>query len=133
MTRLRNRKGFTLVEMMIVVLIIGILVAIALPNFLKARENSQMRACAANMKQIQAAVEQWAMETRQAPDADLPTDVQALVTNGYLKSLPVCPAGGDYSFAGDKKVNSYDIDCNVHGTLTDLLGNLTGTGGTGGQ
>lgn len=131
MTRLRNRKGFTLVEMMIVVLIIGILVAIALPNFLKARENSQTKACATNMKQIQGAIEQWAMEKKMPSSTstdDFPSPKQ-LVDEGYLRTEPKCPAGGDYDFTGTN-LSDYDINCSVHNDLTNLLGNLTGTGGT---
>src|SRR5712692_4475722 len=59
-----SRKGFTLVEIMIVVLIIGILLAIAVPNFIKARESSRAKACVANMKQIESAKEQWAMDNK---------------------------------------------------------------------
>jgi prepilin-type N-terminal cleavage/methylation domain-containing protein len=117
----RNRKGFTLVEMMIVVLIIGILVTIALPNFLKAREMAQSRACAANMKTIQAAVETWAMATRAKPSDSLP-DINDLVNAGYLKVLPRCPAGGTYSISGN--VANYDVECSVHKSLTNAMGSL---------
>ncbi|MCL6624082.1 MAG: prepilin-type N-terminal cleavage/methylation domain-containing protein, partial [Fimbriimonadales bacterium] len=56
----RRRKGFTLVEIMIVVLIIGILLAIAIPNFMRARETSRTKSCISNLRQIDAAKEQWA-------------------------------------------------------------------------
>lgn len=94
----KKAKGFTLVEIMIVVLIIGILMAIAVPNFIRARENSRRSTCVANLKQIDAAKEQWAMETRQAPGAT-PTqgDLLGAGGNGYIKSWPTCPSGGTYT------------------------------------
>src|SRR5207244_6719969 len=64
-----GRKGFTLVEIMIVVLIIGILLAIAVPNFIKARETSRTKSCIANLKQIDAATEQWAMDNKASQGA----------------------------------------------------------------
>jgi len=65
MNRLFKRnRAFTLVEIMIVVLIIGILMAIAVPNFVKARESSRKQTCISNLKQIDQAKEQWAMDNR---------------------------------------------------------------------
>jgi len=58
------KRAFTLVEIMIVVLIIGILMAIAVPNFVKARESSRKQTCISNLKQIDQAKEQWAMDNR---------------------------------------------------------------------
>ncbi len=109
MKRFRNKKkGFTLVEIMIVVLIIGILLAIAVPNFVRARERSRAKTCVGNLKQIDSAKEQWAMENR-ANEGDA-VDLADLVGD-YIKKDPVCPSGGDYD-AGDVGT---DPTCSIGG------------------
>src|SRR4028118_2148542 len=92
MNRIRKTKGFTLVEIMIVVLIIGILMTIAVPNFIKARENSRKNTCIANLKQIDSAKEQWAMDLKKA-DTDTPTIAELTGTAGYLKGPVTGPTG----------------------------------------
>jgi len=112
-----RRRGFTLGEMM-VVLIIGILVAIALPSFLRARENARLRACVANMKQIEAAIEEWAMENKASGDTPVPSDVGDYVPT-YLPTIPTCPSGGRYHISGN--ANDYSISCDYHGELNQAL------------
>ncbi len=89
-----KQGGFTLVEIMIVVAVIGMLAAIALPSFMRSRTKSQTTACINNLRQIEAAKEQWALETRKAQGAAvLTTEIDA-----YMKKSPTCPAGGTYDY-----------------------------------
>ncbi len=91
--------GFTLVEIMIVVAIIGLLAAIAIPNFVKARNTAQANACVSNMKQIDGAIDLFALENNKI-DGD-PITRENIKT--YIKGneVPVCPAGNkEYVLGG---------------------------------
>ena len=90
-----RNQGFTLVEIMIVVAIIAILAAVAIPNFVKYRKNSQATACISNLKQLQTAVEQARMNNKY--DGATTSIIGSTL---YIKVMPACPAGGTYTLPG---------------------------------
>lgn len=89
-----RKSGFTLLEIMIVVAIIGLLASIAIPSFMRARTTSQQKACISNLRQIDSGKEQWALSQRRSDgDAVVTAEIDA-----YMKAAPVCPAGGAYTY-----------------------------------
>ena len=101
-----RKQGFTLVEIMIVVAIIGMLAAIAIPSFMKARNKSQQNACINNLRQIESAKDQWAMEMKKH-DGDAVTLPEV---NAYIKGgAPECPGGGTYTY----HAVGTDVTCDI--------------------
>jgi prepilin-type N-terminal cleavage/methylation domain-containing protein len=115
-TKASNRAGFTLVEIMIVVAIIGLLAAIAIPNFVSARAHAQASACINNLKQIDGAANQFALEKgKKTGDAiSYPSDLTPYIKLNATGGIPACPAGGDYS---DNAVGSQP-QCSLGNTVT---------------
>jgi prepilin-type N-terminal cleavage/methylation domain-containing protein len=100
-TKTNRKSGFTLVEIMIVVAIIGLLAAIAIPNFIRARTKSQQNACINNLRQLDGAIQQWALETKQSATANVnSTNIAPYMGRGTAGNLPVCPSDSANSGAG---------------------------------
>ena len=89
-----KNRAFTLVEIMIVVAVVGLLAAIFIPNFIKAREASQKNACANNLRQIHHAKQTWVLEYKKTQASPGPTDADLFGPVLYIREKPLCPAGG---------------------------------------
>jgi general secretion pathway protein G len=115
-TKVLRKAGFTLVEIMIIVAIIGLLAAIAIPNFVKARATTQANACINNLRQIDSAASQFAIEQNKktGDGVNYPDDLTPYIKLNASSSIPPCPAGGSYdcSTIGDPPT------CDLSDTVT---------------
>jgi prepilin-type N-terminal cleavage/methylation domain-containing protein len=105
-----RRSGFTLVEIMIVVAILGILLGLAFPNFLKSRTNAQKQICIENLSQIESAKQIWGVENGKK-DGDPASAADLIGPTLYLKEMPRCPGGGRYEFTAI----GTNATCNITG------------------
>ncbi len=133
-----KKAGFTLVEIMIVVLIIGILLAIAIPNFVAARESSRAKACVGNLKQIDSAKQQCAMDKKMSGSStdtfvidglaasDTATAHQLVGPTFYIRAIPTCPSAGTY-YPATVAVNPY---CTISATAAGVATAAGTTGAT---
>src|SRR6266850_5362694 len=90
-------SGFTFVETLIVVGLIGLVATVALPNFVAARSDSQKKACISNLRRLDTAKTVWACDARKG-DAAVPSDEDLIGLDKYLRQKPSCPADGTYDY-----------------------------------
>jgi len=122
---MRKRKGFTLIELMIVIAIIAILAAILVPNFLRARNQGQLTACKSNLKNMGTALEMYSTDY----SGIYPAATASLTVSGtYLQTLPTCPlaSGAAYGYTRGSSSNSYTVSC--ISTFHNGVGGCTASG-----
>lgn len=111
-----NRKGFTLIEAIVAVAILGILAGVAVVVFGSIHVTSQEKACFANMKNVEIAA--WANAS--IYDEDVPTVADTILSgeDDYFAKQVVCPSGGVYTAKYDEETGNLVISCSVHGEIT---------------
>ena len=110
----RMKKGFTLVEIMIVVAIIAILAAVAIPNFLKYRADARTQACVSNMKQLQTAAESWRTTASDPTATPAVTDLVGTETTKYIRKTAAefhCPEGTAAYEIGTAEGGAITVTC----------------------
>jgi general secretion pathway protein G len=117
MKKLLNAKGFTLLEMTIVVSIIGVLMLVAMPNYRGVAEMAQKRSCDLNQRMIAAQADNYYIDRHiSLPEDDVNTSenepLEELVNENYLKELPQCPSGGSYSVSATE--DPVAVYCTTH-------------------
>lgn len=105
---LNNQRGFTLVELMIVVLIIGILVAIAIPVYNSTQKKAKETACKANIRMIKSAIVQKELAT----EGNLPDELNLTDLEEYFEQTPKCPDNGDYKITINTN-GKHTVECSI--------------------
>ncbi len=109
----KNTAGYTLVELMIAVIIIGILASIALPNYYKTRIGTRKSICVNNLRQIEAATDRWVFEHDIDEGYNVAAEDEEAIYSYLKNGRPVCPSKGTYTIAA---IGSYpQVTCNIEG------------------
>jgi prepilin-type N-terminal cleavage/methylation domain-containing protein len=102
----KSSTGFTLIEIMIVVAIIGMLMAMAIPNLVNATGKAKRTTCLSNLRYMDNAKQQWNVEYKAAATATpTPSDIRPFLGRGTGGTLPVCPSDQASTFATSYSLN----------------------------
>lgn len=112
MKSIKEEKGFTFLEMTIVIAIIGFLMMIGLPNYKSAAVKAQEKSCEANKKLIESQMESYYIDEHSYPTGESSAIFAELVRAEYLKSVPNCPANGIYTISSES--GSIEVTCSEH-------------------
>ncbi len=117
---LKNKRGFTLIELMIVIAIIAILAAILVPNFLRARAQSQLSGCQSAQRNIATALEMFSVDNEGFYPADATAAAEGLTDSEdgaapYMTQIGVCPSGpaNFFGYVTNANRNGFGVNCNV--------------------
>ena len=97
------------VNLAMMVFVVPMLMAIAIPNFVKARTTAQKNTCVSNLRQLEGAKEQWALENKKE-EGDTVTMNDLVGMEKYIQNTPTCPAGGDYDLGAVGELPTCPID-----------------------
>lgn len=116
MKKLRHNAAFTLLEMVIAVLIVSIMVAVVAPHLTGISQQAEVTACTENQQSIRAALTEYDLEHHQYPDGNSAQQLQALVADSLLQSVPKDPSGGTYTIETTSS-GAEEVSCSKHGSL----------------
>ncbi|MCK4423634.1 MAG: prepilin-type N-terminal cleavage/methylation domain-containing protein [Candidatus Omnitrophica bacterium] len=103
-----SKRAFTLIELLIVLSILGVLIALAVPRYANLASDKNLKVCQGNLRTLDSALAVYRVEQGDWPDAN---DVTKIVSGGYLQAVPDCPGGGSYALTSTNERTS----CNISG------------------